>query len=93
MVGILYLVVGIWYLIVGAKTAVAKYSLEGAKLPTAAQRGEKASLHIAWTKQCRKMHQNRTNLILISKNILPCPAVILLCLRKTNGNQSLKKVR
>ena len=51
MVGILYLVVGIWYLIVGAKTAVAKYSLEGAKLPTPAQRGEKASLHIAWTKQ------------------------------------------
>ena len=51
MVGILYLVVGIWYLIVGAKTAVAKYLLEGAKLPTPAQRGEKASLHIASTKQ------------------------------------------
>ena len=51
VVGILYLVVSPLYLIVGAKTAVAKYLLEGAKLPTPAQRGEKASLHIAWTKQ------------------------------------------
>ena len=51
VVGILYLVVGPLYLIVGARTTIAKYSLEGAKLPTPAQRGEKASLHIAWTKQ------------------------------------------
>ena len=51
MVGILYLVVGPLYLIVGARTTIAKYLLEGAKLPTPAQRGEKASLHIAWTKQ------------------------------------------
>ena len=51
MVGILYLVVSPLYLIVGAKTAVAKYLLGGAKLPTPAQRGEKASLHIASTKQ------------------------------------------
>ena len=46
MFGSRYLVLDSW-----AKTAVAKYLLEGAKLPTPAQGGEKASLHIAWTKQ------------------------------------------
>ena len=49
VVGILYLVVGIWYLIVGAKTAVAKYLLEGAKLPTPAQRGRCVPVGRNWS--------------------------------------------